>query len=324
MATINEKWHHAKGRLADEIKGRQYSPKTLKAYSDWINKFQLFTKNKELQLLSDEEIKAYLTFLAVRKQVSASTQNQAHNAILFFYRHVLKREPGDIQFVRVKRKPNIPVVLAKKEINKIIRRLTQPYNLVASLLYGCGLRLFECLQLRVRDFNFDAGILTVHNSKGKINRTVPIPKKIRSDLETHLEYIAALHENDLNNGFAGTFLFGQLEKKYKNCAKEFIWQWFFPAKRLTTIPEIGEKRRYHLHERHVQRAIKAATENAKLTKRVTSHTFRHSFATHLLQADYDIRTIQELLGHSNVRTTMIYRHTLKNRTIKEAKSPLDF
>jgi len=255
----------------------------------------------------------------------ASSQNQAFNALLFFFRHVLNREFGKIDgVVRAKRKPYIPVVLSREEIDVIMANLKYPYDLVVKLLYGCGLRLFECLNLRMQSFNFDFGILTVHDGKGKKDRTVALPQVIMPDIKEHLEKVKALHDKDLDEGYAGAFMFDLTEKKYKNCAREFVWQWFFPAKILTFVPDTSEFRRYHLHERHVQKAIKRAVNKAKICKRATAHTFRHSFASHLLEANYDIRTIQELLGHSDVRTTMIYTHTVKNRTIKEAKSPLDF
>jgi len=199
-----------------------------------------------------------------------------------------------------------------------------PYELVVKLLYGCGLRLSECVNLRVQDINFDAGIVTVHEGKGKKDRTVPLPQTILPELKKHLNFVIDLHQKDLKSGYHGAFLPGSLEKKYKNAPKELVWQWFFPAKTLTHIPETGEYRRYHLHHTHVQKAVKGAVGRAKIAKRASCHTFRHSFASHLLQANYDIRTIQELLGHSDVRTTMIYTHTIKSRTIKEAKSPLDF
>ena len=195
---------------------------------------------------------------------------------------------------------------------------------MVKLLYGCGLRLFECLNLRIQNFNFDAGILTVHDGKGKKDRTVPLPQTILPELTDHLEHVKDLHQSDLDGGYAGAFMMGLLEKKYKNSAKELIWQWFFPAKTLTFVPDVKEYRRYYLHETHVQKAIRRAVRKSKLLKRVSAHTFRHSFATHLLQANYDIRTIQEFLGHSDVRTTMIYTHTIKSLTVKEPKSPLDF
>jgi len=213
--------------------------------------------------------------------------------------------------------------LSREEIDAIIKELSYPYDLVVKLLYGCGLRLFECLELRIHNFNFDARILTIHDGKGKKDRTVPLPEKILPQLHAQLENGKGVHEKDLAAGYAGTFLFDSLERKYKNAAKELIWQWFFPAKQLTYIQETKEYRRYHLHETHVQKAVKRAVSKAKICKRASAHTFRHSFASHLLQANFDIRTIQELLGHSDIRTTMMYTHTIKSQTIKEAKSPLD-
>jgi integron integrase len=290
-----------------------------------MQKFQTFTRSKPPEQLSTHDVKEFLTFLAVQRKVSASTQNQAFNALLFFYRHVLRKEFGQIDgVVRAKRKPYIPVVLSREEIDLVIRKLNSPYDLVVKLLYGCGLRLFECLQLRVQCFNFEAGVLTVHDGKGQKDRTVPLPRSILPELRRRLEVLKNLHQKDLEYHYAGVFLIHALEKKYRNAAREFSWQWFFPAKNLTFLPEKGEYRRYHLHETHVQKAIKAAVGKAQISKRATSHTFRHSFASHLLQSNYDIRTIQELLGHSSVKTTMIYTHTIQSTTKKEARSPLDF
>jgi integron integrase len=275
-------------------------------------------------LLSADHVKAFLTFLAVTRQVSVSTQNQAFNALLFFYRHVLNKDFGKVEgVVRAKRKPYIPVVLSREEIEAVLRHLAPPYNLVVKLLYGCGLRLFECLRLRVQCFNFDAGILTVHDGKGQKDRTVPLPERIVPELRKHLESLKDLHQRDLDRGYAGVFLVNALEKKYPKVVREFIWQWFFPARQLTLVPETGEYRRYYLHETHVQTAIKDAVGKARICKRASTHTFRHSFASHLLQANYDIRTIQELLGHSDVRTTKVYTRMVKRVTIKKAKSPLD-
>ena len=320
-----EHWNTEFENLANEIKVRHYSLKTLKSYSTWIRKLYHHCNVEDPELLTSGDVKEFLTDLAVNQKVSASSQNQAFNALLFFFRHVLNKEFGKIDgVVRAKRRPYIPVVLSRDEIDSVIANLKYPYDLVVQLLYGCGLRLFECLNLRINSFNFDFGILTVHDGKGKKDRTVSLPQIIMPELKAHLEKVKALHDRDLEEGYAGAFMFDLIEKKYKNSAKEFIWQWFFPAKILTYVPETNEYRRYHLHERHVQKAIKRAVKKTKIYKRATANTFRHSFASHLLQANYDIRTIQELLGHSDVRTTMIYTHTIKSQTIKEAKSPLDF
>lgn len=205
----------------------------------------------------------------------------------------------------------------------MIAALGYPYDLVAKLLYGCGLRLFECLQLRVQDVNLEMMMLTVHDGKGKKGRTVPLPQTLRTEIDLQLEQVASVHEADLVAGYAGTSLPTALGVKYKQAAKDLVWQWLFPAKTLTVVPDTGEHRRYHLHESHVQKAIKLAVRQSRLRKRASAHTLRHSYASHLLQAHYDIRTIQELLGHSDVRTTMIYTHTVPSVSLKDAKSPLD-
>ena len=318
-------WALAYNNLKAEISLRHFSPKTLRSYTGWIRRFQDYSRSKDTKLLTSLDVKDYLTYLAVKRKVSASSQNQAFHALLFFYRHVLKKEFGDQKDVpRAKRRPYIPVVLSREEVDRIIENLRYPYHLVVYFLYGCGLRLFECLNLRVGCFNFDTGILTVHDGKGQKDRTVPLPEKVIPELKDYLESVIDLHQKDIQAGYSGSFLPTALEQKYKNAARELIWQWFFPAKTLTLVPKAKELRRYHLHESHVQKAIRSAVKKSRIPKRVTAHIFRHSFASHLLQANYDIRTIQELLGHSDVRTTMVYTHTIKSLTIKEAKSPLDF
>jgi len=320
----NDPWGIALKSIKNEIELRHYSKKTLKAYSLWAEKLRYFTKGKFPASLTVEDVKEFLTFLAVKKKVSASSQNQAFNALLFFFRHVLKKEFGKAEgFVRVKRKPYIPVVLSREEIDRILLNLKSPYDLAVKMLYGCGLRLSECMKLRINNFNFDHGVLTIHDGKGKKDRTVPLPEFIRDDLQNQISRVIKVHDKDLKDDYSGVFMPDRLEKKYKNAPKELTWQFFFPAKVLTFITDTNEYRRYHLHETHVQKAIKRAVKKSKILKRASAHTFRHSFASHLLQANYDIRTIQELLGHSDVRTTMIYTHTVKSRTIKETKSPLD-
>lgn len=319
---LDNEWKSVYTRLRDEIKVRHYSPKTYKAYSTWVYQFQRFVNKKVFEELSSEDVKQFLTYLA--QNVSASSQNQAFNALLFFFRNILKKEFGKIDgVVRAKRRPYIPVVLSREEVDLIILKLRYPYDLIVKLLYGCGLRLFECMNIRMNSLNFDARILTVHDGKGKKDRSLPLPETILPELLQQVEEVKKTHLQDLEKGYAGVFMFDAIEKKYKNAAREFVWQWLFPAKELTYVSEIKEYRRSHLHERHVQKAIQSAVKRLQLNKRATAHTFRHSFASHLLQANYDIRTIQELLGHGDVRTTMIYTHTVKSRTLKELKSPLD-
>ena len=317
-------WDSIVKMLADEINTRHYSRKTLQHYANWSRKFQSYLSHKDPAQLSSQDVKTYLTYLAVNCKVSSSTQNLAFNALLFLYRHVLKKDFGNHKDIpRAKKSTYVPVVLSRDEIQEVLARLGQPYQLIAKLQYGCGLRCFEAVKVRVKDFKFDTGLLSVKGKGGK-SRTVPIPNRIMPELLAQLEFVKKLHVDDLAAGYTGVFLEDQLEKKYPNAAREFIWQWFFPQESLTIIASSKEKRRYHVHDSRFQDAIYLAVKRAQLTKRVTTHTFRHSFATHLLQANYDIRTIQEMLGHADVRTTMIYTHCVPSKTMKERKSPLDF
>ncbi|MEA2084835.1 MAG: integron integrase, partial [Thermodesulfobacteriota bacterium] len=318
-------WTGLYTELERVIKIRHYSPKTLQSYRGYVRQFQGVTKSKPPELLTVEDVKDFLSYLAIERKVSASSRNLAFNGLLFLFRHVLGKEFGKVDgVVRAKRKPYIPLVLSRDEVDKVIGCMKHPRSLVVKLLYGCGLRLSECVGLRVQDFNFDTWILTIHDGKGKKDRTVPLPETMKDELKKHLAEVINLHQQDLDSGYDGVFLEGRLDKKYKNAAKELVWQWFFPAPTLTLVPETGELKRYHIHATRIQKALRRAVKTAKIPKRVTAYTFRHSFAVHLLLANYDIRTIQELLGHSDVRTTMIYTHTVKSRTIKERKSPLDF
>ena len=318
-------WAEPFTTLENEIRVRHYSRKTLSTYRLWVRKFQTFVKSKAPSDLSTDDVKAFLTDLAVKQGMAASTQNQAFNALLFFFRHVLGREFGKIDgVVRAKRRPYIPTVLSREEIDQILSRLEPPYDFVVKMMFGCGLRISECLDSRVGCFNLDAGMLTVHDGKGQKDRTVPLPQSLLPEIRKRLVELKDLHEADIARGYAGVFLPSQLEKKYKHAPKEFVWQWFFPAIRLSHVLKTGEYRRYHLQPSHVNQALRAAVAQCAIPKRVSTHTFRHSFASHLLRANYDIRTIQELLGHSDVRTTMIYTHTVPSVTKKERKSPLDF
>lgn len=324
--SVGVSWISVYDGLNSAVAVRHYSPKTLQAYRHWTRKFQAFTRSKEPGLLSNEDVKGFLNFLAVDKKVAASSQNQAFNALLFLFKQVLGKEFGNVEgVIRAKRRKYIPVVLSRAEVDRVIRCLAPPYDLVVKLLYGCGLRLFECLKLRVQDLNFELKVLTIHDGKGQKDRTVPLPQALDPALRAQLETVMRVHRDDLAAGYAGTFLPGALRDKYKRAERELVWQWLFPAKTLIRIPGTSELRRYHLHETHyVQKAIKEAVRSSQIPKRVSAHSFRHSFASHLLAANYDIRTIQELLGHSDLKTTMIYTHTVPSVTRKDAKSPLDF
>lgn len=325
QAAVPGSWPALYERVAAEIKLRHYSRKTLKSYMSWVHKLQGFTAGKPPESLTVDDVKTFLTHLAVDRHVSASSQNQAFNALLFVFRHALGKEFGKVDgVVRAKKRPYVPVVLSRDEVARLLAMLSPPFALPAKLLYGCGLRLFECLKLRVQDVNLEVGVLTVHDGKGGKDRTVPLPEVLLPSLRDQLETVARVHRADLAAGYAGTFLPDRFEQKSRSAATELAWQWFFPAAKLTPIPGTSERRRYHLHETALQKALKAAVRASGIPKRASAHTLRHSYASHLLQANYDIRTIQELLGHSSVKTTMIYTHTVPSLTLKEARSPLDF
>ncbi|MBU1694856.1 MAG: integron integrase [Verrucomicrobia bacterium] len=269
-------WDTVFRKLKEEIRVRQYSPKTLATYRIWIEQFRKFLRGKLPGTLTADDAVAYLTHLATEQHVAASTQNQAFNALLFLYRHILKADydlKGKV--VRARQKRYIPVVLTREEVDRVIGRLPYPFNLVVSLLYGCGLRMFEALNLRVGCLNFDDGILTVHDGKGKKDRAVPLPERLMPELKGHMERVSALFERDLKAGFAGVFMPGALDRKWKSASRELVWQWVFPAKTLTYVPGKNEYRRYHMHESVFQKALRAAVLQARIPKRVTAHTFRH-------------------------------------------------
>jgi len=256
-------WDEVMTKMAEEIKVRHYSRKTLKTYANWSRNFQRFLKNKPPQELTTADVKEYLTYLAIKSKVASSTQNQAFNALLFLFRHGLKREFGVLQGVPRAKKPlYIPTVLSRPEIDAILAQLSRTHKLVVQLLFGCGLRLFECLQLRVEDFNFDTGKLLAHG-KGKKDRTVPIPETIIPELKAQIAKVGKLHDRDLAEGYDGVFLDDAIEAKYPRAPKEFIYQWFFPQKELTLVEETGQRRRYHLHESDFQRALYPAVTKQK-------------------------------------------------------------
>jgi len=269
------------------------------------------------------EIEQFLTHLAVQGQVAAATQNQARCALLFLYREVLEIELPWLNNVEQAKAPKrLPVVLNRDEIQAILSRLTGTHWLVASLLYGTGMRIMECLRLRVQSIDFKRNEILIRDGKGFKDRVTMLPVSVAAALQAHLVTVRALHESDLAQGFGEVYMPNALERKYPNASKEWGWQYVFPAIKLSTDPRTNTVRRHHLQEQAVQRAVKQAVRDAGLTKAATPHTFRHSFATHLLEGGYDIRTVQELLGHSDVSTTMIYTHVL-NKGGKGVLSPLD-
>jgi integron integrase len=310
-------------RVREAIRTRHYSRRTEDAYVHWIRRFILFHNTVHPSTIASREISAFLTWLAVQQRVSASTQNQALSAILFLYRTVLQVDPGRVEHVpRAVAPVRVPVVLSADEVRAVLRRLDGVCRLIASLLYGAGLRLQECLDLRVKDLDFDRGEIVVRRGKGQKDRRTMLPDSVKEPLTQHLAQVQRLHHRDLAAGFGRVVLPDALNRKYPNAAAEWRWQFVFPAGRICRDPRFGPPSRYHLHESVVQRAVAAAARRAGVTKRVSCHVFRHSFATHLLESGYDIRTVQELLGHADVSTTMVYTHVL-NRGGRGVRSPAD-
>ena len=310
-------------RLRDACRVRHYSIRTEEAYHGWCRRFILFHGKRHPSEMGAPEITAFLTHLAVEGQVGASTQNRAFSALLFLYKSVHDADPGVVAgVVRAQRPKRLPVVLTKPEVLRVLARLDGTYPLVARLLYGSGLRLLESLRVRVKDLDFDRGEPTVREGKGNKDRITMLPESLRPDLLHHLEKVRRLHEKDLADGFGAVYLPDALARKLPGAATQWKWQYVFPSSAFSVDPRSGAKRRHHAHEGSVSRANTQAVKGSGIGKRATSHSFRHSFATHLLESGYDIRTVQELLGHDDVSTTMIYTHVL-NRGGRAVRSPLD-
>jgi len=310
-------------RIVEVLRVRHYSRRTEKAYVRWIGRYIRFHCGQHPRNLAEAEVNAFLTHLAVKEHVTASTQNQALCALLFLYEHVLEQPLDRLEGVeRARRSRRLPVVLTLNEATRVLDGMRADRWLVAMLLYGAGLRLLEALRLRVKDLDFERREITVREGKGDKDRVTILPQAVIPALQQHLRHVEAIHKQDLAEGYGRVELPHALARKYPNANRQWIWQFVFPQAHRWRNPKTGEQGRHHLHESLVQKAISQAVRAAKLTKRVTSHTFRHSFATHLLQAGYDIRTIQELLGHADVRTTMIYTHVL-NRGGYGVESPAD-
>jgi integron integrase len=311
-------------RFRSAMRVRHYSIRTERAYEQWIGRLLSFYKAKPADSIDADDIQRYLNYLAEERKVAASTQNQALNAIVFFFKEVLKREPGDFSdFVRAKRPQHIPEVLTRSEAESLLDAMSGVTQLMAGLLYGAGLRLMECIRLRVKDIDFEARRLTIRDGKGRKDRITMMPERFQHGLNQQLEQARALYEADLKKGVAGAYIWPGLDRKYPNAAKEWIWQYIFASNRLSVDPRSHTTRRHHVHASSLQKAVKNAAAKAGLSKRVTCQTLRHSFATHLLENGCDIRTVQELMGHSNVATTMIYTHVL-NRPFISVKSPADY
>ncbi|MBI3798520.1 MAG: integron integrase [Deltaproteobacteria bacterium] len=314
-------------KLLDQVRAairvRHYSLRTEETYVHWVRRFILFHGERHPGVMGEQEIGQFLTDLAIEQHVSAATQNQALNALVFLYRHVLGLDVGQLEnIVRAKRPQRLPVVLRKHEVKALLEALEGVQWLMGHLLYGAGLRLMECLRLRVKDIDFSVNQILVREGKGNKDRITMLPLAVKAPLSAHLARARELHQRDLAHGLGSVYLPDALHRKYPNAPKEWGWQWVFPASQISQDPRSGVHRRHHLHENVLQRAVREAARQVGLTKPVGCHTLRHSFATHLLEDGYDIRTIQELLGHNDVSTTMIYTHVL-NRGGKGVTSPSD-
>ena len=310
-------------QLSDTLRMLHYSYRTEQAYVDWVRRYILFHNKRHPKDLGTDEIRTFLTHLATDLNVAASTQNQALSAILFLYREVLHKELEPVALTSAKRPERLPTVLSRDEAVRILALLVGTHRLMAQILYGSGLRLMECVRLRVKDLDFDYKTITVRDGKGEKDRITPMPDSLILSLQRQVERVRLIHDEDLAVGCGHVYLPNALEKKYPNAAAELGWQFLFPAPKCSRDPRSpGIMRRHHIEASGLQRSVKEAAHKAGINKHVTCHTFRHSFATHLLQNGYDIRTVQELLGHKDVRTTMIYTHVLQRGGLA-VKSPLD-
>ena len=317
----------AKPRLLDivraRIRAKHYSYRTEEQYVDWIRRFILYNGKRHPAEMSAPEVSQYLTHLAVERRVSASTQNQALAAILFLYRHVLEIDlPWVDNVLRARTPQRVPVVLSRREVQALVAQLEGVCHLVGQLLYGSGLRLMEALRLRVKDVDFEYSQIVVRDGKGQKDRVTILPEGAAPQLQAHLKNVRAQHLQALHSGYGGVELPHALAQKYPQAHLDWGWQYVFPAARPAHDPRGGTRRRHHIHERSVQRAVRAAARRIGIDKPVGPHTLRHCFATHLLERGYDIRTVQELMGHADVRTTQIYTHVMK-KGAGAVKSPLD-
>jgi len=310
-------------QIRDAIRLKHYSYSTEKTYVHWAKRFKMFHNKRHPAEMGVAEVEAFLTYLAKEGNVSSSTQNQALNALLFLYRNVLQIDlPVPLHALRAKRSEHLPTVLSKDEVARLLSGMQGLHQLMAKLLYGCGLRLMECIRLRVKDIDFEQFQIIVREGKGEKDRATMLPFSLVHPLKEQIAYVRKLHERDLSQGYGSVELPFALIRKYPNADKEFGWQYIFPSDRLSIDPRSGIIRRHHLDPSGLQRAVKKAAKLANINKPVSPHTFRHCFATHLLEAGYDIRTVQELLGHKDVKTTRFYTHVL-NRGPKAVRSPLD-
>ncbi len=318
-----DEWESLKEKMHKALRLRQRSYSTEKTYLMWVRSFRSFTGKKRPAELKGRDLQDFLSYLAVEKKISPSTQNQALNAIVFFFRHVLEKKiDNELSAVRAKQHRHLPVILTLREVQSIFEYLAGTSKLMTMLIYGCGLRLQECLRLRIKDIDLEKNIIIVRSGKGDKDRRTVLPEALKDDLIRHIAEVRSAHDQDRKEKVSGVWLPGALEKKHPNAGKEWGWFWLFPSKALSVDPRTLAVRRHHMNPASLQKAFKAAVGKAGITKQASVHTLRHSFATHLLENGYDIRTIQELLGHQNLQTTMIYTH-VATKNILGVRSPLD-
>ena len=316
-------WEEVMAAVTRVLRQRDYAYRTEQTYLGWIKRFRQYTCAKHPAGLSTDSASAFLSDLAVDKGVGASTQNQAFHAVRFLFVEILGKEFSNLEgTIRAQRRERIPVVLTREEVSRFFECTSAGYRLMAQVMYGTGIRVSECARLRVKDLDFGNGFITVRQGKGAKDRRVPLPKKLEGCLRDRIERLRELHAEDRKADLAGVFLPGALERKYPNAGKEFTWQWFWPMLKPAVDPRSGVLRRHHVHVKQIQRAVRVAAKKAGIDKPLTPHVLRHSFATHLLEDGYDIRTVQELLGHKDVSTTMIYTHVM-NKPGMGVRSPLD-
>jgi integron integrase len=308
--------------VRNKIRLKHHSIRTERAYVDWVKRFILFHHKRHPASMGAPEIRAFLSYLAVEGRVAASTQTQALSALVFLYREVLDRDIALGTVERAKKPARLPVVFSRTEVRAVLAHLDNQHWMMASLLYGAGLRLMECVRLRVKDADFTYCQILVRDGKGQKDRVAMLPQALVAPLKQHLAKVTVLHEEDLAEGFGEVYLPFALARKYTAASREWGWQYVFPARRRSSDPRSGKERRHHIDEKTLQEAMKKAVRAAKIAKPGSCHTLRHSFATHLLEAGYDIRTVQELLGHKDIRTTMMYTHVL-NQGGQGVRSPLD-
>lgn len=324
---VKEKFRPKPGKLMDQVREvmryHHYAIRTERTYEKWILDYIRFNGTRHPREMGKAEIERFLSYLAVDRKVAVSTQNQALNAILFLYKQVLDMPLGDrIDAIRSQKRKNLPTVLSQSEIGRFFQHINGTNELMAKLLYGAGLRLMECARLRIKDVDFENHQIIVRDGKGGKDRSTVLPKTVRDDLQFHINGVQKLFEHDLAEGCADVYIPQALARKYLKAGNSWIWQWVFPAKSCSKDPRTGEVRRHHIHETGLQKAVANAARKAGINKRVSPHTLRHSFATHMLEAGKDIRRVQELLGHADIRTTMIYTHVMSTN-FETLGSPLD-